>query len=131
VGSDNGADTLRHYRDWRRRRRKRGTFLPRMLRGWELRDEGWDDLDEARVRAQLAADRFQRLTGDDVIIAFAFAQLICGDIVPADRERALVAVERQALPCVLESRGWTDRQERLEALAKMREALLAAPLNRA
>src|SRR5262249_39462306 len=122
-----GADTLRHYRDWRRRRRKRTTFLARMLRGWELRDEGWDDLDEDRVRAQLAADRFQRLTGDDLVIAFAFAQLIVdGDIAPADRERALLAIKRQGLPCVMEARNWSEAQARRKALGKVRQALGAA-----
>jgi uncharacterized protein YfeS len=128
VGSDNGADTLHRYRDWRKRRCKRETFLPRMLRGWGLRDEGWDDVDEERVRAQLEADRFQRLTGDDVVIAFAFAQLIVdGDVAPADRQRALLAIERQGLPCVLESRRWSEPQARRKALAKMRKALVAAP----
>ena len=95
VGSDTGADTLAHYRDWRKRRRKRSTFLPRLFRGWELRDEGWDELDERRLQAELEAGHYQRLVGDDVVIAFAFAQLIVdGDLIPADRARALVAIER-------------------------------------
>jgi uncharacterized protein YfeS len=128
VGSDTGADALAHYRDWRKHRRKRETFLRRLLRGWELLDEGWDEMNESRIREQLERDPFQRLVGDDTVIAFAFAQLIVdGDIAAADRQRALWAVERQGLPGVLEFRDWTDRQARLQALATMRDALLAAP----
>jgi uncharacterized protein YfeS len=131
VGSDNGADTLHRYQEWRKRHRKRETFLARFLRGWGLRDEGWDELDEARVAEQMEQDRFQRKVGDDVVIAFAFAQLIVeGDVAPADRQRALWAIARQEMPCVLESRGWSEPKLRLEALAKMRKALLAASLCR-
>ena len=127
VGCDTGADTLSSYRDWRKRRRKRETFLPRLFRGWELRDAGWDELDEGRLRAELEADHYQRLVGDDVVIAFAFAQLIVdGDVVLADRARALVAIERQGLPCVLEFRGWSEPPARLRALAVMRQALAEA-----
>lgn len=56
VANDTGADTLAHYRDWRKRRAKRETFLARLLRGWELRNEGWDELDEGRIQKQLADD---------------------------------------------------------------------------
>ena len=127
VGSDAGADTLAHYRDWRKRRLKRGTFLPRLFRGWELRDEGWDELDEERLRAQLGAGPYQRLVGEDVVIAFAFAQLVVdGDVASADRERALIAVKRQGLPCVMEFRGWSDPSVRLRALDLMRQALAEA-----
>jgi uncharacterized protein YfeS len=129
VGSDTGADILAQYRDWRKRRRKRETFLPQLLRGWELRDEWWDELDEDRVREQLKQDHFQRLVGDDTVIAFAFAQLIVdGAITATDRQRAMWAVERQALPCVLEFRGWSDPATRLHAIAIMRQALTEAPV---
>jgi uncharacterized protein YfeS len=130
VGSDNGADTLHHYQKWRKRRRKRETFLPRLLRGWGLRNEGWEEMDEARIRQQMEQDRFQRKVGDDVVIAFAFAQLIVdGDVAAADRQRALWAIARQGMPCILESRGWAEPELRLLALAKMREALLSASLS--
>ena len=128
VGSDTGADTLSMYRDWRKRRRKRHTFLPRLIRGWELRDEGWGELDERRLRVELEAGHYQRLVGDDVAIAFAFAQLIVeGDVDPSDRTRALLAIERQGLPCVMKFRGWSEPPVRLRALAAMREALAEAP----
>jgi uncharacterized protein YfeS len=124
VGSDTGADTLAHYRDWRKSRGKRESFLPQLLRAWELRDEGWDELNEGRVREQIANDSFQRLVGDDTVIAFAFAQLIVdGEVAAGDRQRALWAIERQRLPCVLEFRGWSDSKARLQALATMQKAL--------
>lgn len=127
VGSDTGADTLAHYRDWRKHKKRRETFLTRLFRGWELRDEGWDVLDENRIREQLADDSFQRLVGDDTVIAFAFSQLIVdGDVAADDRQRALWAIERQGLNCILEFRGWSDPKARLRALATMREALLGS-----
>jgi uncharacterized protein YfeS len=125
VGNDTGADTLAHYRDWRKRGKKRETFLPRLLQGWELRDDGWDELDEGRIRKQLADDSFQRLIGDDTVIAFAFAQLIIdGKVATEDRQRALRAIERQGMNCILEFRAWSDPKARVKALAIMREALL-------
>jgi uncharacterized protein YfeS len=128
VGSDNGADVLRRYQGWRKQGWERHTFLPQLLRAWGLRDEGWDELDEGRVRQQMEQDRFQRKVGDDVVIAFAFAQLIVdGDVIPADRARALVAIERQGLPCMMALRGWSEPPVRLRALALMRQALLEAP----
>jgi hypothetical protein len=81
-------------------------------------------MDEERLRAELATDHFQRLVGDDVAIAFAFAQLIVdGDVRAVDRQRALRAIERQGLPSVLEFRDWENPATRRRALSAMRRAL--------
>ena len=69
---------------------------------------------------------FPRLVRDDVIIGLAFAQCLVDDRIEVEaKRRALVAIERQGLECVLAFRDWTDRQERQRNLEAMRRFLSA------
>lgn len=135
LANDTGADIFNFYQDWRESNVDRGTFLATLLNKWDLLDNGWDVLEEETIRKQLQVKKggnltssaYQLLTRDDTIIAFSFAQLILdGSIRSIDRSRALVAVERQGMACVLEFRQWQDPAQRKHALSLMKTALDSA-----
>lgn len=113
FGNDTGADVRALYLRWRQAGKIRGRFLSHLLREWEIEDRDWDDLDPERVESQLAESPYQRLVRDDLIIGLAFAQhMVDGKVEAEARQRALMAVERQALGCVLVFRdGRTERRE--------------------
>ncbi|MGP0064963.1 MAG: hypothetical protein ACLQGP_15365 [Isosphaeraceae bacterium] len=124
LGNDTGADVRALYLRWRQAGKLRRRFLPHLLQEWEIGDRDWDDLDPERVEGQLAESAYQRLVRDDLIIGLAFAQYLVDDQVEAEvKRRALVAIERQGLDCVLGFRDWTDRGERARNLEAMRRFL--------
>ena len=70
---------------------------------------------------------FDILTYDDVVIAVAFAQIVLEG--NASRQIAAAAsrsLERQALPEVIDFRGWSDPAERRERCAEMLEVMQSA-----
>ncbi len=126
LGNDTGADVRALYLRWRQAGKLRKRFLPHQLREWEIADCDWDDLDPNRVARQLAESPYQRLVRDDLIIGLAFSQYLVDDRVESEvKRRALMAIERQSLDCVLAFRNWTDREERMRNLEAMRRFLTA------
>lgn len=126
FGNDTGADTLSFFREWRVKhpRKEPVAFLTSLLRQWEVRDTDWATMDGEALRRVLPTDHFHVLTRDDTVIAVAFAQFALEGVVnPVVRERALIAVRRQALPEVIAFRGWVDPQERLKRLSRMKSVL--------
>lgn len=127
LGNDTGADVRSLYLRWRQDGKRRDRFLPQLLREWEMADGDWDDLDPERIASQLAESPYQRLVRDDLVIGLAFAQyLVDGKVEAEVKRRALVAIERQGLECVLAFRDWDDRGERERALTAMRRFLASS-----
>lgn len=129
LGSDAGADTLAHYREWRRKNPGKAVEMPllEVLKKWDDRTSGVEPRDEEQLRKVLEEDGLDIVANDDYHIALAFAQLVLeGSIDPTVRELALKAIRREAMDLVLAYRGWVSLKERRVRLEKMRQALEAA-----
>lgn len=129
LGSDAGADTLAHYREWRRKYPGKAVELPllEVLKKWDDRTSGDEPRDEELLRKVLEEDGLDIVANDDYHIALAFAQLVLeGSIDSTVRELALKAIRREAMDIVLAYRGWVSMKERRVRLEKMRQALEAA-----
>jgi uncharacterized protein YfeS len=122
FGNDTGADTLHFFHDWREEHPDTNpiVFLDELLAGWEVDNDHWDVVESEQARELLREDAFGLNTRDDAVIAVALGQFALeGRIEPEIKRRALLAMERQALPPLLESRSaWAS--ERVERLGKMR-----------
>ena len=125
FGNDTGADTLHFFHDWRVEHPETNAFvfLDELLAGWEVVNDHWDVVDSEQARELLKEDAFSLNTRDDAVIALAFGQFALeGRIEPEIKRRALLAMERQALPPLLESQA-ASASERLERLGKMRAVI--------
>ncbi|APR87162.1 hypothetical protein A7982_12511 [Minicystis rosea] len=98
-------------------------LLDALLEGWEVKNEGWDAVDEADVHALGADDELGLLVRDEAILSLCFGDLILtGRVDPEVRRRAILALSRQALPALLH--GFGDQMKVREArVARMRELL--------
>jgi uncharacterized protein YfeS len=124
LGNDTGADALAAFREWRPRHRGADPVrvLASLLSGWEVPDRDWGLLDPLALQAALPKRHFEILTRDDT--AIAVAQLVEEGIVsPALRDKALLALQRQADPIVVHFRGWVDPGERQRRLRTMRSVI--------
>jgi uncharacterized protein YfeS len=122
FGNDTGADTLHFFHEWREQHPEANPviFLDELLEGWEAVNDHWEVIDSEQVQKLLKEDAFSLSTRDDAVIAVAFGQFALeGRIEPEIKRRALLAMERQALPALLET--WAvPAFERVERLGKMR-----------
>lgn len=129
FGNDTGADTVALFAEWRdeHRRASPDAFLRQLFQRWEI-DRALDpDIPDSQLQAQLDSRAFHVLTGDDALVATAFAQLaregkVDDRLLPA----AQSALRRQGLPLTIAFRGWTDAAERQHRVARMSEVLDAA-----
>jgi uncharacterized protein YfeS len=77
-----------------------------------------------QIQTLLREDEYGPLLRDDAIMGLAFAQILLGETVDAEvKKRALLAIQRQSLPLVIEHRGWDDPDARLQRLQNMRDVL--------
>ncbi len=84
-----------------------------------------DPTDDEQMQATLVHDGYQIVTFDDTLIAVAFAQgILEGEVDPEIRDKALMAIRREASNAVIAYRGWVDPDERRNRLDLMRTALL-------
>ncbi len=128
MGNDTGADTRAAFVEWRSRNPQSSPlrFLSTLLAGWGVEDRNWSERDEAQLRKELPSAHFHVITRDDAVIGLAFAQLALEGRVDTEvLRRAKVALRREALPAVVQFRGWTDPSERKEKLAEMHRILSA------
>ena len=127
FGNDTGADTLEFYRAWIRENDDDEEFLFELFDEWEVDRELAESIADDELAAQLDEDHYDVLTYDDVVIALAFAQLVLeGNTTPDMAAAASRCLQRQALPAVIEFRGWSDPAQRRERCARMLEVMKAA-----
>jgi uncharacterized protein YfeS len=127
LGTDTGADTFGAYLSFRARRQIGGVqdFIREQLALMGIPDADWDILDAVHLEQLLKTDRkFTLLIRDEFIMGLAFAQLVLeGAVDPSVRQRALIALERQATDVVLSFRGGGGENERNKQLAEFRRIL--------
>ena len=127
FGNDTGADTLEFYRAWIRENDDDEEFLFELFDEWEVDRELAESMPDAELATQLEEDHYDVLTYDDVVIALAFAQLVLeGNASPDMAAAASRSLRRQALPAVIEFRGWSDPDERRRRCAHMLEVMRSA-----
>lgn len=122
FGNDTGADVLAMFPDRRREHPESAplVFLTELLQGWEVVDAHWEAISPEEVGALLQEDEFSFTHRDDAIVALAFALLALEGRVAAEvRDRALVALQREALPAALERWRPEVQQERQARLKRM------------
>lgn len=118
FGNDTGADTLEFYRAWIEESDDDEDFLHPLFDEWDV------DWEAAQAIPDAAPEFFMY---DDVVIAVAFAQLVLEGNTSRDvAALASRALRRQALPEVIELRGWTDAAERKERCARMLQVVQSA-----
>ena len=100
-------------------------FIRDELASLGVTDEGWDLLDEPGLQRALDADKGAAvLARDDFIIGLAFSQLLTeGRLDPKVRQRALIALRRQATSAVLSFRGGGGEEERRGQLRQFEQIL--------
>jgi uncharacterized protein YfeS len=125
FGNDTGADTFGDFREWREEHPAENPikFLDKLLGEWDVTNDSWDVTDANEVQRLLGQDDFSFRLRDKAIIALAFGQLVIEGKVDAEpKQRALLAIERQSLPTIVEM--WEDfADERVERLEKMKVVL--------
>jgi len=130
LGNDTGADTFATYLAFRSAQPAAPVqqFIHRELASFEIADADWDLLDAARLQAALEADNgFSVLTRDDFILGLAFAQLLVEGTVDVEvKQRALLALCRQAADVVLSFRGGNGEDDRKRQLMEFRSDLQTA-----
>ncbi|QJR16206.1 hypothetical protein [Usitatibacter palustris] len=127
FGNDTGADTLEFYREWIEESDDDEDFLHQLFDDWEVDWERAEAIPDAELSACLEEEHFDILTYDDVLIAVAFAQLVLEGNTSRDiAALAIRSLKRQALPEVIEFRGWSDPGERKERCARMLEVMQSA-----
>jgi len=127
FGNDTGADTLEFYRAWIEESDDDEDFLHRLFEEWDVDWTSAESLPDSELKARLEDEQFDILTYDDVVIAAAFAQLVLEG--EPSKDMAALAVrclKRQALPEVIEFRGWSDPAERRERCAEMLQVMQRA-----
>jgi uncharacterized protein YfeS len=127
FGNDTGADALEFFREWREEHPRANAleFLGRILgEVFEVPDAHWNTVEPVQVQALLDESEYDVCVRDDALIAVAFGQIVLEGQADAEiKRRALLALQRQALPVLIKHRGWVDPQERIERLRRMREVL--------
>ncbi len=127
FGNDTGWDTLEFFRAWIRTSDEEEDFLEQLFEEWEVDRDLAEGIPDAELRDRLEEDHFDILTYDDVIIAVAFAQLVLeGNVSREIAAAASRSLKRQALPEVVEFRGWSDPAERTGRCAQMLQAVQSA-----
>lgn len=97
-------------------------FLDKLLAKWEVTNDFWDLTDESEIKKLRGKDKFSFYVRDYAVISLAFGQLLLAGKIDAEpKRRALLAIERQSLPIIVKS--WTDPEERIERLRKMKTVL--------
>ena len=129
FGNDAGADTLDFYRAWYEENDEAGggEFLSELFEEWDVDQDFATSIPDSELGSRLEDENYHIFTYDDSVVALAFAQLILtGEVEPQIGQAAIVALRRQALPEVIEYRGWSDPTERELRCVEMTEALLKA-----
>jgi len=128
FGNDDGADALRLYQQWQstHRNQKPIQFLNDLLLQMEAPLAHWKTLSPNTLNSfvNAAGDGFVLRTGDQVIIAVGFGQLILdGKIDPELRLLTLKAIDNEADPLMLHR--WSVAEERASRLTKMKTIVVA------
>jgi uncharacterized protein YfeS len=127
FGNDTGADTLEFFREHLESEGDDEQFLSDILEEWEVDREAAESISDRELKRALEDEHFHVLTYDDVVVAVAFAQLVFrGKATKPMADRAIRSLKRQALPEVIEFRGWEDSDERRERCAEMIKVLQGA-----
>ena len=127
FGNDTGADTLEFFREHLESKGDDEQFLDDILEEWGVDRETAESASDADLKQALEDGHFHILTYDDVVVALAFAQLVFrGKTTKAASAAAVRALKRQALPEVIEFRGWADFDERRDRCAEMTRVLQGA-----
>ena len=127
FGNDTGADALAFFREWRQEHARSNPveFLEEILgEEFEVSDAHWNAVEPAQVQELLDESEDDLLVLDDTVIAVAFGQIVLeGSVETEIKRRALLALQRQALPAVIKHRGCVNPPERIERFERMREVL--------
>jgi uncharacterized protein YfeS len=130
FGNDSGAQTLQFYRAALAEDDELDAagFLDDLLQEWDIDGDFAAGIPDDELAQRLEREQIHILTYDDVVVALAFAELVFqGKASVEMSEAAIRSLERQAMPEVLEFRGWSDpaeRQARCEQMiAVLRESL--------
>lgn len=127
FGNDTGWDTLEFYRAWVRHSDDDEDFLHQIFDEWDIDWEEASAIPDRELGERLEEEHHDILVYDDVVIALAFAQLVLeGGISRDTAALAARALERQALPAMIDFRGWSDPAERSARCAEMREVVQSA-----
>jgi uncharacterized protein YfeS len=127
FGNDTGWDTLEFYRAWVEESDDDEDFLHQLFDEWEVDWESAEAIPDGELKDRLEDEHFDILTYDDVVIAVAFAQLVLEGNTSRDMAAAACrSLSRQALPEVIEFRGWADPAERRERCAEMLQVMQSA-----
>lgn len=129
FGNDAGADTLQFYRaaiDADPDLDVAG-FLDELFAEWDVDRKFAEGIPDDELADRLDRESFNILTYDDVLVAVAFGELVFKGSVPEElAQDAIRSLERQALPVLLEFRGWSDPDARRARCEQMIEVLRAA-----
>ncbi|HEY3322624.1 MAG TPA: hypothetical protein VGP72_19365 [Planctomycetota bacterium] len=118
-GNDTGADVLGIFQKHRESFRDVPVtdFVDELLIAWKVKPLDWDECRSEAVEKMLALKRLQVSICDDTILAAVFAAVKFFGRCDSDSiQTALIAIEREKLPCVLKSRGWWDNEKRCNHL---------------
>jgi uncharacterized protein YfeS len=129
FGNDTGADTLELYRGAVEEDPELdgAEFLVELFEAWDVDVAFAAGIPDEELEHRLEREHFHILTYDDALVAVAFAELVFqGNASDEIAAAAIKSLKRQALPEVLEFRGWSDPAERRERCEQMIEVLRAA-----
>jgi uncharacterized protein YfeS len=127
FGNDTGADALDFFREWRAEHPRTNPVesLRKILEElFGVPDAHWNAVEPFEVQALLDETADDVFVRDDTVIAVAFGQIVLEGKVDAEiKRRAMLALQRQSLPTLIEHRGWISPPERIERLRRMLEVL--------
>lgn len=126
FGNDTGNDTLKLFQEWRGKHWMESpiVFLDKLLDKWKIINDFWEVTDGVEVEKFIEQEDFNFIVRDEVIIALAFGQLLLAGKVDAEpKRRALLAIERQFLPAVIEFLFEDMIEKRTARLGKMKKVL--------
>ena len=132
FGSDDGADAVWRFYEWRKgnRNKRASEFIPFLLTEWNYKTYDYTHIDTVAIKEFIESgnlgDRLY-MGIDDAIIATGFGQLIIEGKIDADlKSLTLVALNRQLLPISLSLVGEDFRNTRENQLQRMINIINAA-----
>lgn len=127
FGSDNGADTLSNYKNWKDIHKNGSTeqFMQEHMSSWQANYEQWKNYKQEEIAPWDFLKKFSLTSADDSLIAVGFGQiLLYGNIDQDTRKLTVKAIENEKSSSMLKARGWVDMDKRKERLDKMLDLII-------